>query len=299
MKSRSLFLLLVLAVTSSDRSVPQAAALQLQPNERDVTYCIAGDVELKMDIYYPTMATTRLPVAMYVHGGGWTGGDKRSGAGSRDISTLIERGYLVTSVNYRLAPRYKFPAMIEDVKCAVRFLRANALRYNLNPDKIGVWGSSAGGHLVALLGTTDETAKLEGAGGYLDQSSRVQAVVDMFGPTDLNEMAEGTNRGIQIFQPVFCPATGCTPEILDAASPTTYVSKDDPPFLFLHGEKDTLVPPSQSEILHEMLEEVKVPSQLVMVKNAGHGFTPSGGPISPTRDELTKMLADFFDKYLK
>jgi acetyl esterase/lipase len=252
-----------------------------------------------MDIYYPTMATTRLPVAMYVHGGGWTGGDKRSGAGSRDISTLIERGYLVTSVNYRLAPRYKFPAMIEDVKCAVRFLRANALRYNLNPDKIGVWGSSAGGHLVALLGTTDETAKLEGAGGYLDQSSRVQAVVDMFGPTDLNEMAEGTNRGIQIFQPVFCPATGCTPEILDAASPTTYVSKDDPPFLFLHGEKDTLVPPSQSEILHEMLEEVKVPSQLVMVKNAGHGFTPSGGPISPTRDELTKMLADFFDKYLK
>ncbi|HXF04639.1 MAG TPA: alpha/beta hydrolase fold domain-containing protein [Blastocatellia bacterium] len=263
--------------------------------DRDVTYCTVGDVALKMDIYYPAASRGPAPVAVYVHGGGWTTGDKARGEGVRDIPELVARGYLVAAVNYRLAPRYKFPAMIQDVKCAVRFLRANARRYNINPDRIGAWGGSAGGHLVALLGTADETAGWD-VGQYLDYSSRIQAVVDMFGPTDLTAIFDGANP--RLLEQVF-GTTDRTSEAVRRASPVTWVSRDDPPFLILHGERDPLVPPSQSQIFYDKLVQTGVPATLVMVKNAGHGFVPMGGPISPTRDELTRMIADFFDRYLK
>ncbi|MBI3660081.1 alpha/beta hydrolase fold domain-containing protein [Candidatus Acetothermia bacterium] len=261
--------------------------------DRDVTYCTADNVALKMDIYHPT-PTSNAPVAMYVHGGGWTSGDKRGGAGAIDIPELVARGYLVVSVNYRLAPQYKFPAMIEDVKCAIRFLRANAAKYNLNPNKMGAWGGSAGGHLVSLLGTTDASAGFEGNGGYADQSSRVQAVVDMFGPTDLPALFKNPASAQQVFR-----TSDKNSEILQRASPVNWVSKDDPPFLILQGEKDDVVPPSQSQGFYDKLIATGVPATLVMVKNAGHGFAPVGGSISPTRQELTKMIGDFFDKYLK
>lgn len=168
--------------------------------DRNVTYCVMDGVALNMDIYYPLGTNGPAPVAVYVHGSGWTSGDKARGEGVRDISELVARGYMVAAVNYRLAPRYKFPAQIEDVKCAIRFLRANAERYHLHPEKIGAWGGSAGGHLVALLGVTDATAGWD-VGEYLAQSSRVQAVVDMFGPTDLTVLFEGANAHLleQVF----------------------------------------------------------------------------------------------------
>ncbi|MCS6903124.1 MAG: alpha/beta hydrolase fold domain-containing protein [Candidatus Bipolaricaulota bacterium] len=266
-----------------------------RPSEFDVTYCVMDGVELKMDIYRPRESTAPTPALLYVHGGGWTSGDKRSGEGVRDTPELLARGYLVAAVNYRLAPRYKFPAMIQDVKCAVRFLRANAQRYNINPDKIGAWGGSAGGHLVALLGTADETAGWE-VGQYLDQSSRVQAVVDMYGPTDLTVLFEGANP--RLMEQVF-GTSDRNSETLKRASPINWVSPEDPPFLILHGERDILVPVSQSQIFYEKLRAANVPVTLVIVKNAGHGFAPMGGPISPTRQELTKMMGDFFDQYLK
>src|SRR5437868_5760131 len=155
--------------------------------ERDVTYGRVGDVELKMDIYHPKGAGEKpLPVVMYVHGGGWRSGDKAGGAGMMAIPELLKRGYLVTSINYRLAPEYKFPAQIDDAKCAVRFLRAHAKKYNLDPERIGIWGGSAGGHMVALMGTADASAGFDKSGGWTNESSRVQAVVDMFGPADLS-----------------------------------------------------------------------------------------------------------------
>lgn len=277
---------------------PRLAAPSVQPprpTEPDVTYCVMANVPLKMDIYRPPGSTTPTPALLYVHGGGWMSGDKRSGEGSRDIAELLARGYFIAAVNYRLAPRYKFPAMIEDVKCAVRFLRANAGRYNINPDRIGAWGGSAGGHLVALLGTADETAGWD-VGQYLEQSSRVQAVVDMFGPTDLTVLFEGANPAL--IQQVF-GTSDRNSETLKRASPVNWVSSDDSPFLILHGERDPLVPVSQSQIFYEKLQAANVPATLVIVKNAGHGFTPMGGPISPTRQELTTMMGDFFDQYLK
>jgi acetyl esterase/lipase len=249
-----------------------------------------------MDIYHPRSTNAVVPALLNVHGGGWTKGDKAAGAGTREIGEMVRRGYLVAAVNYRLAPEYKFPAQIEDVKCAVRFLRANARAYGLDPERIGAWGGSAGGHLVSLLGLTDRSAGLEGSGGYMDKSSRVQAVVDMFGPSDLTQIFNGANP--RILQEVFS-VTGPDSEILKWASPVTYVSSDDPPFLILHGAKDALVPVSQSLELYDRLSAVGVPATLVVVKNGGHGFAPVGGKIKPTRAEITKMVAGFFDEHLK
>jgi acetyl esterase/lipase len=257
--------------------------------EKDITYCTVEGVALKMDVYYPSENNGRFPVTMYVHGGGWSSGDKAQGAGAIEIPALQKAGFLVVSVNYRLAPEYVFPAMIEDVKCAVRSLRAHADEYNLNTNRIGVWGGSAGGHLVNLLGTTDESAGFD-VGEYLEYSSRVQAVVDMFGPADLTVQFQG---GYESARRVFGDFD------VALASPVTYVSADDPPFLILHGEKDALVPIEQSQILLSALQLAGVPAELVPVVNANHSFKPDGGQISPSRKEIVQMVVAFFEEKLK
>ncbi len=273
-----------------------ALAVDARKIEREVTYGKADEVELKLDLYFPRKREGKLPVTVYVHGGGWQNGDKGSGAGAMAIGELVKRGYLVASVNYRLAPAHKFPAQIEDVKCAIRFLRAHTNDYNLDPNRIGVWGGSAGGHLVALLGTSDASAGLEGKGGWAEQSSRVQAVVDMFGPADLTVEFPGGNS--RVAQTVF-GASSNADKVMKRASPVAYITKDDPPFLILHGDSDRVVPLSQSEKLHERLKTAGVDSTLVVVKNAGHSFKPEGGTPQPDRNELTQMIGDFFDRTLK
>lgn len=262
--------------------------------ERDVTYGNADGISLKMDIYYPKITKKPAPAVVYVHGGAWCNGDKGDLVWPEGIHELIARGYLVSAINYRLAPHYKFPAQIEDVKCAIRFLRTKASNYGLDSSRIGAWGSSAGGHLVALLGVTDRSVGFEGSSGWMNQSSQVQGVVDMWGPTDLT-IFKGNSL---LLEPVFGTADYQS-EILRRASPLTYVSKGAPPFLILHGEKDNVVPPTQSCILYNRLVSADVPAILVMVGNAGHTLVPVGGPISPTRAEITQTIADFFDTYLK
>ena len=270
---------------------------KLSDIKRDIVYCTANGVALKMDMFSPRgKGDGPFPAAVYIHGGGWTGGDKAGGEGISDAIELAGRGYIVSSVNYRLAPQYKFPAQIEDVKCAVRHLRAKAAVYHLDGNRIGVWGTSAGGHLAALLGTTNLRDGFEGSGGYPEQSSRVQAVVDMFGPADLKlEFALANQR---IVQQVF-GATSSDDPIIVRASPVSHVSSDAPPFLILHGEQDRLVPPAQSRELYERLTAAGATATIVMVVNAGHSFVPMGGPISPTRQEISRMVGDFFDKTLR
>jgi acetyl esterase/lipase len=248
--------------------------------ERDITYCIADGVELKMDVHYPQTMSKPAPVAVYVHGGSWSSGSKSDGFGMTDETELLARGYLVVSVDYRLAPQWKFPAQIQDVKCAIRFLRANAARFNLDPHRIGAWGNSAGGHLVALLGTTDPSAGFEGSGGYPDQSSRIQAVVDMCGRADLRGMP--ADRARSVFG-----ATDNNSDVLLRASPITFISNGDAPFLILHGDKDGTVPPPLSQTLYDRLKAASVPATLVTVKNADHSFNPVDGVMSPTRAELS------------
>lgn len=304
----SLLLLLVLvpAAWSQDKAATNAApparkravlpVTDAAKIERDVVYGQAGGVELKLDLYDPKKPAVgpRL-VAVYVHGGGWQKGDKGGGAGMLALAELLQRGYLVASINYRLAPEFKFPAQIEDAKCAIRYLRAHAKELNLATDRIGVWGGSAGGHLVALLGTADASAGFDTTGGWTNQSSRVQAVVDLFGPADLAPRAGLGNT--RVGQNVFGAQSADDP-VLKKASPVTYATKDDPPFLILHGDKDRLVPLAQSERLVAALQKVGVPVSLVLVTNAAHGFAPAGGQPNPSRPELARMIADFFDQHL-
>lgn len=234
-----------------------------------------------------------MPLAVFVHGGGWSAGDKRGiQLGGPE---LLARGYAVASLDYRLAPQSKWPAQIEDVKCAIRYLRANASALQIDPTRFGAWGSSAGGHLVAMLGVAGPRAGFD-VGEYADQSSRVQAVVDMFGPADLTTLvsAPAAPLGKSVFG-----ATSHDDPVLTRASPVTYVAPGDPPFLILQGDQDTTVPPSQSQELYDRLQAVGVPATLVMVKNAGHSFTPTGGAISPTIPQILKMVSDFFDANLR
>ena len=282
-------------------ATPTSAPTPFDPSrldtiERDVTYCTMEGVALKMDIYYPDSAEGLWPVVMYVHGGGWVSGDKSDGAGVEDQPALTAAGFLVASINYRLAPEYQFPAMIEDVKCAIRSLRAHAGEYNLDTERMGAYGGSAGGHLVSLLGTSDTSTGWE-VGEYLDQSSRVKAVVDMFGPADLavfGFLTHSENGGI-----VFGVTQDGDPRLV-AASPVTYITPDDPPFLILQGDADTIVPPEQSQEFYDRLTTAGVEATLVMVKNAGHGFVQTGGkPISPSRQEITQIMVNFFNQHLK
>lgn len=259
--------------------------------QRDVVYCSPGGEAQRMDLYYPEAVGGRWPALVYVHGGGWTSGDKAaSGRTALEIEALRRAGFLVASVNYRLGPAHRFPAMIEDVKCAVRSLRAKAAEYNLDERRIGVWGTSAGGHLAALLGTADASAGFD-VGEHREQSSRVQAVVSMYGPADFSVRFAGDDES--------------KPEVfwgIDArvSSPVGYVSPDDPPFLLIHGEMDSLVPISQSEILLERLREAGVPAELVRVKNAQHGLAPAGtGPVDPAPEKIAGMLVEFFRKWLR
>jgi acetyl esterase/lipase len=270
---------------------------KLSDIKRDIVYCTVNEVPLMLDMYSPLgKGNGPFPAAVYVHGGGWTGGDKANGEGISDAIELVGRGYIVTSVNYRLAPQYKFPAQIEDVKCAIRHLRANAAAYHLDPNRIGVWGTSAGAHLASLLGLTTTRDGFEGTGGFPDQSSSVQAVVDMFGPANLKtEFAPANQR---IVQQVFGASTSEDPIIMKA-SPVAYVSRSAPPFLILHGAQDRLVAPAQSRELYEKLTAAGGQATLVMVANAGHSFVPMGGPISPSRLEISRMVGDFFDRSMR
>ena len=276
--------------------IPAPDPAKLGTIEYDITYANVSDVALKMDIYYPESADKAVPALVYVHGGGWVSGDKASGIGIKLIPELVSRGYLVAAINYRLAPKYQFPAQIEDVKCAIKYLRANATDFGMDAERIGAFGDSAGGHLVALLGTSDESSGLEGSCVYVDQSSRVQAVVDLFGPADLTVEFEGA--GAMILKEVF-GTDDRNSKIVSQASPVTHVTGDDPPFLILHGDKDTLVPLSQSELLYNELIGAKVPATLVVVRKAAHGFRPEGGSINPPWNEIVETIIDFFDEHLK
>jgi acetyl esterase/lipase len=205
-------------------------------------------------------------------------------------SRMTDRGYLVVSINYRLYPAGKFPNMIEDVKCAIRSLRAHAGQYNLDPDRIAAVGPSAGGHLVSLLGTTDTSAGLD-VGEYLDQSSRVQAVIAIAAVTDLTK--NFPNADIEAMRRV-----GFGEDNIVQASPVTHVTADDPPFLLIHGEQDTVVPVEQSQLMYDRLLQMNVPVQLIIVRNAGHSPIQPDGPATPALEEIYQTITDFLERYL-
>lgn len=245
--------------------------------DNNVVYGKGGDEELKLDIARPSEGRGPFPAVVFIHGGGWVGGNR---AGFRGwAEQAAKRGYVAMTISYRLTqidPETKlgkvpFPAQIEDCKCAIRWLRANAAKYNVDSKHIGVGGGSAGGHLSLLVGLTDEAHKLEGNGGHADQSSRVQAVVNVFGPTDMKTCWD-TSAGARPFIQGLCGKPDDPKNSFKAASPVTYISSDDPPILTLHGSADTLVPPSQATQLDEQLKAAKVKHELLILEGEGHGF---------------------------
>jgi acetyl esterase/lipase len=273
----------------SGPKVPDGTAV-----EKDVAY--GSHERHKLDVYTPK-GDGPFPLVVWVHGGAWLGGSKADGG---PALKLLEHGYVVASTNYRLSQHAVFPAQIEDCKAALRHLRENAQKYKIDPDRVGVWGASAGGHLVALLGTSGDVKELDGVKDA-KTSSRVQCVVDWFGPTDLTKMKEQTTvKGPIDHDAADAPEAkligGAVPrnqEKARKANPIEYVTTDDPPFLIVHGDQDPLVPVGQSEILAAALKAAKVECELVVLKGAKHG-----GPEFNTADQFKKTLA-FLDKHLK
>ncbi len=256
----------------------------------NIPYCSA-DTAQKMDMYFPASGGP-WPTVVYVHGGSWMHGDKSEAA--MFASGLNSMGYLVVSLNYRLYPPANFPAMIEDVKCGIRSLRAHAGEYNLDPNRIGAMGASAGGHLVSLLGTTESNSPWD-VGEYLDQSSRVKAVVSLAGVMDLSQQfPHADSNDIETMKRI-----GFSETNMMEASPISYVTPDDPPFLLIHGDHDDLVPYQQSQVMYDRLIQAGVPAQLVIVKNGAHSLIEAHGPISPSLMELNLTILQFLNTYLQ
>jgi acetyl esterase/lipase len=283
--------LLLWAVINAQETLAQ----RFTPDTANVEYANVNGISLKLDIYLPKNVAPPYAVIVWIHGGGWRGGSKENPT----AASMVQQGYAVVSINYRLSGQAIFPAQIHDCKAAIRWIRANAIRYGFNSEKIGAWGSSAGGHLVAMLGTAGEVDSLEGTvGGNLQFSSRVQAVCDWYGPANLPTICDFPS-GID-----HCAST--SPEALliggaikdhlaqaIAASPITYVSKDDPPFLIQHGTDDMSVPFHQSVELDLALKAVGANVQFRPIAGAGHG----GAGFS--HDSTRSKVIEFFERHLK
>lgn len=246
----------------------------------DIPYAETDNPRQTLDLLLPRERTDKpLPVVVSVHGGAWRHGDKRRSV-PRLAKLVAEGDYAAASIGYRLSGEAIWPAQIHDCKAAIRWIRANAEKYNLDADRIAVWGTSAGGHLVAMLGTSADVEAMDGKlGPHADVSSRVHCVVDFFGPTDLLRMPEmalpesqfdhdGPNSPESV---LLGGPMKEHPEKAATANPITYVTADDAPTLLVHGTRDMLVPHGQSELLHEALDKVQVDSTLITVEGGGHG----------------------------
>jgi len=263
----------------------------------DICYGTADGIALFLDILRPAMPSREaLPVVMHIHGGGWYTGDKRWVAQGQQLVRpnllFASHGFFTISVNYRLSHQACFPAQLEDVKAAVRWVRAQASHYHLDAEHIGVWGNSAGGHLAALLGFTADLPNLEGKSGSPGYSSRVQAVVDLWGAMELSAMWTHTPETIQGITQLVGTSPHTHPDLLRRASPMTYLHKDAPPFLIVHGEQDKLVPVEQSDMLYHALQDAGVQATFLRIPEEGHDF---GG----TRlAEVEQIMLTFFSQHL-
>jgi acetyl esterase/lipase len=266
--------------------------------EKDIVYGTGGGKDLKLNLARPEQSSGLLSAIVYIHGGGWQGGNREMY--HNDIEQAAKRGYVAVTVSYRLTDpdshgkaKQPFPAQIEDVKCAVRWLRANAEKYHVDPNRIGATGGSAGGHLSLMLGVLGESQKFEGNGGHPGVSSRVQAVVNYFGPTDLMHLAASSKRVAGILDVLLNGPPEQQSASYRAASPITYVAKDDPPILTLHGTADPVVPVDQATEFDAAMKKVGASHTLMLMEGEGHGFKREADK------QAREATFRFFDEHLK
>ncbi len=264
----------------------------------DLPYADTENAHQRLDLYLPKerKSDKPLPVIVFIHGGGWKAGDKSSGAGS--VMRFVESGqYAGVSVEYRFTDEAQWPAQIHDCKAAIRWVKGHAKEFNLDPAKIGVWGSSAGGHLVSMLGTSGDVKELEGTlGKHTDQDSKVTCVMNFYGPENFLSMIRQPSsmdrtKGNQY--PEALLLGGAVPEreaVAREASPVTHVSAGDAAFFTAHGTKDPLVPFAQGEEIHAALLKAGVSSLFQPMTNGGHGFR---------HPDLDKRIEQFFDLHLR
>lgn len=283
--------------------VPEAqsadAALRV---ERSITYSSPGGEKLQLDIAIPA-GDGPFPCVVCFHGGAWMGGSRKDLSGNGRgrngeatpswIEVIAQHGYVAASISYRLAPKNKFPAMIEDARSAIRYLRANAKNYKIDPDRVAALGFSAGGHLALLAGLCDKSAGFD-IGENLDYSGQVQCIVDFFGPTDIAMYAksEGLEDGYLV--PVFGKKGKTDASVYKKASPITYVNKDAPPTLLLHGTFDLIVPVKHSETMHKALTGAGATAEIFTVSFAGHG-----GWNDRDMTKAQSAVFKFLDEHLK
>ncbi len=294
--------------TDSPAAPPPPAPLG--PGETTLTYCDDGGVAETLDVYEPDpLPPAPVPAVVYVHGGGWVQGDSSITAGSLigQVAAAVEaKGWVFVSIDYRLAPRFRWPAQIDDAACAVRFLRAEASALHIDGRAVGAIGDSAGGQIVSLLGLAGRGAGFD-TGPYAGQSSAVQAVVDLYGPADLTTADWEHAPLIQVYAPQAFgtmlgpgPAGSPATAVLLAASPVTYIGAHEPPFLIVQGDDDTVVPPDQSVDLAAGLRAAGNSPTLVMVRHAEHGLLPvPGGPVTPGIPTLAGQTAAFLIGHLQ
>ena len=267
---------------------PDQAFVRLVPDVQFARF--AGGKTLSMNLLLPA-AERPAPLIIWIVGGAWV-----SCNSARNLPQLVrfaEQGYAVAAIEYRLAHEARFPAQIEDVKSALRFLRANADKYGIDGSRVGVWGHSAGGQLAALLGVTGGSPEFETADD-LQQSTRVQAVVDFSGPIDIELDFQS-----EFHMPVMALMLGGTirmkPELARSTNPTHYLDgREVPPFLIVHGDADTTVPLRQSRILHDALTQADIPSEFCVLSGTGHSTAEM-----LTRSDVLDKVGEFFDSHLK
>ena len=279
-------------------------AFSVEPNYKDLVYAPVSATQ-KLDLYLPTTGAGPFPLVINIHGGGFKFGDKGM-LSETTGKALLNAGFAVASIDYRLSGEAIFPAAVQDAKAAVRFLRANAAQYNLNPDKVAVFGQSAGGNIAAMVGVTGNISDYDDASlGNAGVSSAVQAVINQYGPTDFLQMdaqakAQGcsasdqTHNDASSFESAYIGAAIQTvPEQVKKSNPITYISKDTPPFLIQKGDQDCTVPVESTKMLADALSAANLDATYTSLAGAGHGGSQF------ETDENIALMISFLDKYMK
>jgi len=243
-----------------------------EPVQKDIEYARIGERALALDLYRPDVSEAA-PVVVWVHGGAWRSGSKND----VPVKRWLEAGFALASVDYRLSPEAQFPAQVHDIKSAIRFLQANADKYGIDAGKIIVAGSSAGGHLAALVGVSNGVQELEGNVGVSpDRPARIRATVSFFGAANLESiLGQSSEHGLSVRVPALKLLLGDTPDKKPGparlASPVAHVDANDPPLFLIHGDADPQMPIEQSRELAAKYEQLKLPVMFETIAGGKHG----------------------------